>query len=181
MRIFRLFITAVAALVLTACTDYQDELDALDARVKYLESMRSTIERMNQELSDLQKLVNAMDSLDYITRIDTIYNEDGTARGVVIVFKYADPITIKNGDKGDKGDAGNAPVISVAQDPDDGDYYWTINGEWLVIDGQRIRANGHNLRWAASRSASLCAVSCDRASNSLRRAEKNPSNFARSS
>ena len=30
----------------------------------------------------------------------------------------------------------------MAQDDTDGLWYWTIDGEWLVVDGQRIRAQG---------------------------------------
>ncbi len=35
------------------------------------------------------------------------------------------------------------PKISVRQDSD-GLYYWIVNGEWLLVDGKKVRADGYD-------------------------------------
>ena len=44
---------------------------------------------------------------------------------------------------GDNGQDGSVPKISVKQDVD-GEWYWTVNGEWLLVDGHKIKATGAN-------------------------------------
>ena len=65
--------------------------------------------------------------------------EDGT--GYVITFLKSGNITIKHGEKGEQGNKGDTPVVSVKQDAD-GKYYWTINGEWLLDNGNKIPVTG---------------------------------------
>ena len=36
---------------------------------------------------------------------------------------------------------GKTPTISVKKDID-GIYYWTVNGEWLIVDGNKVKAEG---------------------------------------
>ena len=54
--------------------------------------------------------------------------------------------TGEQGPQGEKGTAGQdgtdgvTPVISVVQEAD-GNWYWTVNGELLIVDGQKIQAN----------------------------------------
>ena len=59
--------------------------------------------------------------------------------------------TGEQGPQGEKGETGTAgqdgtdgvtPVISVVQEAD-GNWYWTVNGELLTVDGQKIQANGN--------------------------------------
>ena len=62
--------------------------------------------------------------------------------GFTISFLNTPAITIYHGTKGDKGDKGDTPQIGAAQG-DDGNWYWTLNGELLTdTDGNPIRANG---------------------------------------
>ena len=49
----------------------------------------------------------------------------------------------KDGIDGNDGKDGLPPLISIAQDEADGNWYWTLNGEWLLdANNQRVRANG---------------------------------------
>ena len=59
--------------------------------------------------------------------------------GYTITFSDGETATISNGKNGIDGT--NAPVVSVKQETD-GNYYWTLDGEWLMVDGERVRANG---------------------------------------
>ena len=53
--------------------------------------------------------------------------------GYTINFSNGKTASITNGK--------DAPVVSIKQDTDQ-NYYWTLNGEWLLIDNQKVRANG---------------------------------------
>ena len=68
--------------------------------------------------------------------------KDGVEVGFTISFLNTPAITIYHGTKGDKGDKGDTPQIGATQ-ADDGNWYWTLNGEFLTdTDGNPIRANG---------------------------------------
>jgi len=121
----------LSGLSLTSCTDYQDEIDALNVRITTLERLEKEI---NINIQALKVIAEAMENGDYITAV----NE--TTDGYVINFHKAGPIYITDGKDGKDAES---PNISIAQDPIDGQWYWTLNGEWLTTpDGQRIRANG---------------------------------------
>lgn len=34
------------------------------------------------------------------------------------------------------------PVISKCKKDIDGIYYWTVNGDWLIVDGNKVKAVG---------------------------------------
>ncbi len=122
---------AAGTTVITSCTDYQDEVDALDKRVTILETL---VNRVNTNLTSLQTIVDAMDMGDYIT------NVTNTPTGTIITFAKHGAITILNGQPGE--DAA-IPAITVEKDAADGNYYWKIDGQWLLdTDGNRVRANG---------------------------------------
>lgn len=65
------------------------------------------------------------------------------------------------GEKGDTGAAGQdgangvTPVISVVQEAD-GNWYWTVNGELLMVDGQKIQANGNRETVSPSITPKIC-------------------------
>ena len=40
------------------------------------------------------------------------------------------------------GIAGNTPVVGLRQDEATGDWYWTVDGEDLLVDGKPVKANG---------------------------------------
>ena len=127
-----LLLAASASLLfstLNSCTDYQDEIDALDVRVTYLESL---VNQINTDLKALGTIVKAIEDGDYIT--DVTYTTDG----YVINFKKNGPVYIIDGLDG--ADAA-APNITVCQDPT-GDWFWMLNGEWLTVGGEKVRANG---------------------------------------
>ena len=132
-RIFRTVLIALAAAAASACsmyddTEIRDRLDGIDDKIASLEE---TVKGINSDIDALRQIVNALQQNVTIDRV-----EAGTD-GYVIYFSDGTTAVITNGK-----DGANAPVISVAKDETDGLWYWTIDGEWLVVDGQRIRAQG---------------------------------------
>ena len=150
MKTIKTFLLAGLAAVLlttpTSCTDYQDEIDALDGRVAYLESL---VDKVNDNLTALQKIVNTITNSGYITGITE------TSDGCIINVEWikqgpdgkltttSESFIVRNGKKGKDGEDATMPNITVEQDPTDGNYYWKLNGDWLTgPDGQRVKANG---------------------------------------
>ena len=112
-----------------------EELAAQAARIAALEAWQT---ETNTNIEALQTLLS---TTDYITAVTPVV-KDGVEVGFTISFLNTPAITIYHGTKGDKGDKGDTPQIGAAQG-DDGNWYWTLNGELLTdADGNSIRANG---------------------------------------
>ena len=112
-----------------------EELAAQAARIAALEAWQA---ETNTNIEALQTLLS---TTDYITAVTPVV-KDGVEVGFTISFLNTPAITIYHGTKGDKGDKGDTPQIGATQ-ADDGNWYWTLNGEFLTdTDGNPIRANG---------------------------------------
>ena len=125
----------VATLTAMVGCSYDDE--ALWKEVEQIKDRVTTLEesviKTNEDIVALQTIVEALQNNVYVVAANT------TADGYVIEFSDGTKATIANGKDGANGT--NAPMISVKQG-EDGNYYWTLDGEWLLIDGERVRANG---------------------------------------
>ena len=128
---------------LSSCgDDYDDselrgDIENLEGRITALEEWQKSV---NTDIRSLQSLVAALEDKDYVTAVTPL--EDGT--GYVISFFKSGNVTIKHGERGEqgeKGEDGTTPVISVKQDSD-GKYYWTVNGEWLLDNGNKMPVTG---------------------------------------
>ena len=127
-KTFTFLMVALLGFALTGCRQkIWDEIDKLDDRVTALED---AVKKTNKDISALQAIVDALQKNVYVTDVIT------TSEGYTIQFSDGTSAVISNGQ-----DGVNAPVISVRQDTD-GFYYWTLNGEWLIVDGKKVRANG---------------------------------------
>ena len=104
------------------------------------EALQRLCNETNTNLSALQTIVTALQNNDYITSVDPL-TENGKVVGYTIKFAKSNPIVIYNGKDGADGVNGNTPVIGVKKDTD-GIYYWTLDGEFIVVDGQKIKAQG---------------------------------------
>ena len=148
-RLFR-FLTLTVLLSVGGCQmDYDDSelvgrIDNLESRVERLEQL---CQQMNNNISSLQAIVNALQMEDYITDVAPII-ENGITIGYTISFAKAQSITIyhgedgKDGADGKDGKDGYTPQIGVKQDSD-GIYYWTLDGEWLLDgNGNKISVIG---------------------------------------
>ena len=128
------FLMIIIGITLTGCeyddTNLWNEVENVKNRVTALEE---AVKKTNNDISALQTIVEALQKMVYVTSVQT------TADGYVINFSDGTTATITNGKDGANGT--NAPIISVRLD-DDNNYYWTLDGEWLLIDGEKIRANG---------------------------------------
>lgn len=101
------------------------------------EALQRLCNETNTNLSSLQTIVTALQNNDYITSVDPL-TENGKVVGYTIKFAKSNPIVIYNGKDGADG---NTPVIGIKKDTD-GIYYWTLDGEFILVDGHKIQAQG---------------------------------------
>lgn len=133
---------------LTSCTDYQDEIDALDVRVDYLESL---VNKVNDNIAALQKIMNTVTNSGHITNIEPLNDEVGGYRVYVQWIKQGPngEVIITN-EQFDihNGQSASMPKITVGRNPDDPsdlNYYWFIDGTILKDpNGNYVQANGNN-------------------------------------
>ncbi|MBR2150962.1 MAG: hypothetical protein IJ902_06240 [Prevotella sp.] len=127
----------MVALILTSCDkyNYTDKLQKLGARVETLEAM---VLEANINIALLNEVIHAIETRGYIT--DVVKNADGS---YTIKFNTGKTYTIHNGRNGADGKDGKDAIfqISAEQDPNDGIWYWTVNGQWLLDNnGDKVRA-----------------------------------------
>ena len=113
-------------------------------------ALKEQVDQLNQQISSLQTLVEAVQQRNYITGLEYVY-ENGIEIGYKISFANRAAIVVRHGEKGEQGGQGpqgqpgqdgSTPSIGVKQDTDN-IYYWTLNGEWLLdSNGQKVRAQG---------------------------------------
>ena len=131
-KFFMLLAVAIVGISMTGCYDDDalwNEMESVKNRITTLEE---AVQKTNGDLSALQTIVSALQKNVYVSEVNQ------SANGYVIKFTDGKSATITNGTNGV-----DAPVISIKQD-EDGKFYWTQDGEWLLIDGEKVLANGEN-------------------------------------
>lgn len=97
------------------------KLQELEDRVAKLETLCA---RMNSNIQAMQTIVTALQRNERIESVSALPNDSGYAinftSGSVMVYP----------------DENSTSVISVKEDAD-GLWYWTINGEWLYVNGEK--------------------------------------------
>ena len=122
-------ILGLASLLFIGCEQYDDSalsgrVDDLEGRVTELETL---VAQLNTNIASLQTLVEAVEGQDRITSVTPMTEGDG---GFIVTFEKAGPITVYNG---------HDSSISAKQEAD-GIWYWTIDGEFILVDGQKVPA-----------------------------------------
>lgn len=135
------FIALCITLCLSSCYDdsaiWQSIKDH-EARIVTLETLCS---QMNTNISSIQSLIQSMQTGDFITGITPI-DENDKEIGYTINFASGKNITVYHGKDGIDGAAGYIPAIGVKQD-NDGAYYWTLDGEWILGENnEKIPTSG---------------------------------------
>lgn len=140
-------LTVVSALFATSCNDkVWEKLDELDGRVSKLEQWQSQV---NTQITSLKALAEAWENGTTITSVNA------TATGWTITLSSGQILELTNGKDGKDGKdgaagatgatgatgaAGHTPVIGVKEDG--GVLYWTVDGEWLLNNGQKVPVTG---------------------------------------
>ena len=158
MRIsFRAIIIATASVLLfAACEKYDDSslvarMDKAEADIKELQTL---VSQLNSTLSGLAATVDALNAQDRIVAVTELADKSGwvidfSQTGKITIYNGRNGIDGKdgtngtNGTDGTNGQDGKTPTIGVKLDAD-GNYYWTVNGEYLLDEnGNKIAATAH--------------------------------------
>lgn len=97
-------------------------------RISSLEDWKQSVDK---DITSLQGLLKAFQENDYVLGVESL--TDGS--GYQINFHKNKPVIIKN------GESGRSPLIGTRQHTD-GKYYWTVNGEWLLLGTSKIPVSG---------------------------------------
>lgn len=132
----------VAIVICFGCGKYDDS--AVKADISSLKSRMDAFEqqcgRLNDNIISLQTLIKTIQSRDWIVGISDL--SDGS--GYSIELSSGRKITLRNGTDGKDGRDGTdgyTPKISIRLFSD-GCYYWTIDGDWLLVAGEKVKAIG---------------------------------------
>lgn len=125
-----IILCVAAVMVVPPACNYDDSglwdaVGSIEDRVAKLEEAST---RINSDIETLQSIIKVLQDNISITSVTP------TSNGYKIVFSDGTEATITNGI-----DGVSAPEISVRKD-DNGLYYWTVDGEWLIADGEKVRA-----------------------------------------
>lgn len=118
--------------LLPGCTGMvQEELDQTHAKLAALQELAASV---NKELTTLDRIVAALDDGHTILPDSFVETEDGYE----IAFRDGKKIFVPFGKDG--VDGRTLIPVGVRLD-EDGIYYWTVDGEWLLdAEGNRMRA-----------------------------------------
>ena len=131
----KFFFAVMVLLAAVSCTDdLKEQLANHESRISALETICSQI---NSNITSMQTVISALQNRNYITDVQSI-TEGGKVIGYSITFSDSKTVSIYNGEK---GETGATPVISAKQDSD-GVYYWTVDGQWLLVNGAKVPVTG---------------------------------------
>ena len=146
-----LAVAIAAMMTFTGCYDDSDLQTRMDQAEADIAELQQLVKDINTNISGLVTVVDALKNSDQITSVTPL--SDGS--GYTITFSKSGTITIYNGKNGvdgtngtngangENGANGHTPQISVKLDSD-GQYYWTVDGEYLTdAEGKKIPATAH--------------------------------------
>lgn len=132
----KLLCLAALSVVLLACTqELETRLSDVESRLSKVEDQ---VKELNSQVSLIQQLLDGKYFVQSATEL-----ADGSGFKLVLVDKAGNvqEKTILKGKDGEAGKDGVSPSVSVKKDTD-GNFYWTLNGAWLLVGGEKVRANG---------------------------------------
>ena len=136
-KLLNLIGSVLAAAFVFSCSKYDDTpiREQLSDHEQRIASLEEQCRHLQQDLSSLKQIVEALEKADYVTSVVPVTMGDATV-GYTLTFKNSAPITIYNGKDG------HTPQISIDKD-EDGLWYWTLDGEWLLdASGKKVKAVG---------------------------------------
>ena len=131
---------AAAALLAGGCGKFvRDELITMQNEI---DQLHKQVADMNEAMVSLRAIVNEMAAGGYVVEVKEFAGEDGRG-GYTLVFNDGSLMSLYSGVDGRDGQDAVPPVIGLQQDAEDGEWYWTLDGEWILSpEGDRFKAVG---------------------------------------
>ena len=128
-----IIITLLSAI---SCTDLDEVWAELRDHEERIQRLEALCNKLNSNVEAIQTILTALEQNDYVTDIVKVM-EDGVEVGYSITFAKGGTVTIYHGSDGADG---AAPKVSIRK-AQDGEYYWTADGEWMTDEnGEMIPA-----------------------------------------
>ena len=134
----KLFTTILCSMLLLAVSgcQHEDIWNELREHEQRIEQLEKQCRELNSNVEAIQAILTAIQENDYVTEIMKIM-ENGVEVGYSITFAKGGTVTIYHGSDGADG---AAPKVSIRK-AQDGEYYWTVDGEWMTDEnGEMIPA-----------------------------------------
>lgn len=137
MKIKTLVCALCATTVLGSCSFDDGELwNAVNSQEERLSALEKWQKSVETQLGALQGIISAT---DYVTGVEAV-EKDGV-KGYKISFLHAQPITLYYNEG---GEISGSSSIGVAQEEGTNKYYWTMDGEPLMVDGKKVYVSGND-------------------------------------
>ena len=143
-----LAIAIAAMMTFTGCYDDSDLQTRMDQAEADIAELQQLVKDINTNISGLVTVVDALKNSDQITSVTPLSDGSGytitfSKSGTITIYNGKNGVDGTNGTNGENGADGHTPVISVKLDQD-GQYYWTVDGEYLTdAEGKKIPATAH--------------------------------------
>ena len=132
----------------TGCYDDSDLQTRMDQAEADIAELQQLVKDINTNISGLVTVVDALKNSDQITSVTPLSDGSGytitfSKSGTITIYNGKNGVDGTNGTNGENGADGHTPQISVKLDQD-GQYYWTVDGEYLTdAEGKKIPATAH--------------------------------------
>lgn len=137
MKIKTLVCALCATTVLGSCSfDDGDLWNAVNSQEERLSALEKWQKSVETQLGALQGIISAT---DYVTGVEAV-EKDGV-KGYKISFLHAQPITLYYNEG---GEISGSSSVGVAKEENTNKYYWTMDGEPLMVDGKKVYVSGND-------------------------------------
>ena len=143
-----LAVAMAAMMTFTGCYDDSDLQTRMDQAEADIAELQQLVKDINTNISGLVTVVDALKNSDQITSVTPLSDGSGytitfSKSGTITIYNGKNGVDGTNGTNGENGADGHTPQISVKLDSD-GQYYWTVDGEYLTdAEGKKIPATAH--------------------------------------
>ena len=143
-----LAVAIAAMMTFTGCYDDSDLQTRMDQAEADIAELQQLVKDINTNISGLVTVVDALKNSDQITSVTPLSDGSGytitfSKSGTITIYNGKNGVDGTNGTNGENGADGHTPQISVKLDQD-GQYYWTVDGEYLTdAEGKKIPATAH--------------------------------------
>ena len=143
-----LAVAIAAMMTFTGCYDDTDLVNRMDQAEADIAELQQLVKDINTNISSLVTVVDALKNSDQITSVTPLSDGSGytitfSKSGTITIYNGKNGVDGTNGTNGENGADGHTPQISVKLDQD-GQYYWTVDGEYLTdAEGKKIPATAH--------------------------------------
>ena len=143
-----LAVAIATMMTFTGCYDDSDLQTRMDQAEADIAELQQLVKDINTNISGLVTVVDALKNSDQITSVTPLSDGSGytitfSKSGTITIYNGKNGVDGTNGTNGENGADGHTPQISVKLDSD-GQYYWTVDGEYLTdAEGKKIPATAH--------------------------------------